>query len=629
MSATDDAKSQSLRSLTLAALGVVYGDIGTSPLYAFKQSLHGYSPDQTHVLGILSLVFWALILVISIKYSIILLRADNEGEGGILALMALIKRSKSSKTKLFSTIAMLGVGLMIGDGMLTPAISVISAIEGVNVYAPHLSHWVLPITCLILLGLFSIQYMGTEKIGFVFGPVLIVWFLTLAVLGLIHIVDHPIVLNAINPYYAYHFFNQMGWRSYLILGGIFLVVTGGEALYADLGHFGKKPMRLAWFIIVLPCLVLNYFGQGAVVLSDASATVNPFYRLAPEWFICPLIAIATVATIVASQAVITATFSLTKQAILLFFYPHLPIIQTSESNPGQIYIPQMNHILALGTLLLVLIFQSSAALSHAYGIAINLLMILTSLLLVQIAYKKWHWNYLKITIAILFFGSIDLAFLAANIDKITTGGWMPIAFAICSSFIMLTWNHGITYLHKMHYLRKEKLTQLINELEHQENDYLPNKTSIFITDIYDTGGGNFFRFLKMNTVMPEHIIIINFLVKNIPYIAADDQMHLTRLNKRVYKLTLNYGFMDTISVPTALDLANKKGILPFTIDVDAATYFIEISNVVASPNKKTLYFYWQERMFAFLIRHYSVNLNIDFYKLPYDRTVAIGAYYII
>lgn len=625
----DCSKSNKLHTLALGALGVVYGDIGTSPLYAFRQSLHGLSPDPSNVLGVLSLIFWALILVISFKYAIILLRADNEGEGGILALLALIKRSKKNKTKFYSIVGILGVGLMIGDGMLTPAISVISAIEGIQVYAPHFSQWVLPITCLILIGLFSIQYMGTEKIGFIFGPILLVWFIILAILGIVHIVYHPFVLKAINPYYAYQFFHEAGWKNYVVLGGIFLVVTGGEALYADLGHFGKKPMRLTWFSVVLPCLVLNYFGQGANVIGDPTATLNPFFRLAPGWFLIPLIVIATMATIIASQAVITATFSLTKQAILLFFYPHLPIIQTSKSHQGQIYIPQINMILAIGTLILVMVFKSSSALSHAYGIAINLLMILTSMLLLKLAVKKWRWNGLQTALAILFFGTIDFTFLYANIDKIQTGGWIPILFALCSGFLMLTWNQGITHLHKMHYLKRNKLASLISELNHSGINYLPNKTSIFITDIYDSGGGNFLRFLKMNSILPEHIIIINFLVKNVPHVSSSDKMQIMCLSKNVYKLTLHYGFMDSISIPQALVIVNKKGLLPFTIDVQTATYFIEISNVVASPKKKTLYFFWQEKLFAFLTRHYSVNLNIDFYQLPYERTVAIGAYYVI
>ena len=623
----DETKSQTLRSLSLAALGVVFGDIGTSPLYAFRVSLHGLEPNTTNVLGVLSLMFWALILVISIKYSIILLRADNEGEGGILALMALLKRSKAGKSKLYAIIAVLGVGLMLGDGMLTPAISVISAIEGIQVVAPELSHWIIPITCLILFGLFSIQYMGTEKICQLFGPILIIWFITLAILGTTQIIQHPYVLKAINPYYAFHFFHEAGWGSYVMLGGIFLVVTGGETLYADLGHFGKKPIRLAWFIVVLPCLLLNYFGQGANIISNQSSISNPFYLLAPVWFLCPLIFIATLATIIASQAVITATFSLVKQAILLFFYPHLPIIQTSKSHSGQIYIPQVNQLVGLGTLLLVLVFQSSSALTNAYGIAINMLMIITSILLIQVAIKKWRWGMMKISIAILFFGTIDIAFLIANINKFFTGGWLPVLFAFCAAFLMLTWNKGLIHLHKMHYMKKSKLTTLIEQLNHNEINPLPAKTSIFVTDIYDTGGGNFLRFLNMNAIRPEHIIIVNFLVKNTPHISLDDPMHITQLNKDIFKLTLHYGFMDTISIPRSLALLNQNGLLPFNINIETATYFIEISNVIVSHKNKKIYHYLQDKIFAFLIRHYSVNLNINFYHLPYDRTVAIGVYY--
>ena len=625
----DKSKSPKLSLLTLAALGVVFGDIGTSPLYAFRQSLHGLTPDLINILGVLSLIFWALILVISLKYSIILLYADNEGEGGILALMALIKRSRTHKTRLLSIIAVLGVGLMIGDGMLTPAISVISAIEGIHVFAPSFSHIVLPTTCAILIGLFSIQYMGTERIGFYFGPILLLWFLSIGYLGLVHILHQPIVLKAINPYYAYAFFQHTGWRGYLVLGGVFLVITGGETLYADLGHFGKTPMRMAWFLLVLPCLLLNYFGQGALVLQHPSAMVNPFFLLAPPWFLFSLIALATLATIVASQAVITATFSLTKQAILLFFYPHLPIIQTSKTNPGQIYIPQVNQLIAFGTILLVLIFQSSAAMSHAYGIAINLLMILTSILLIQVAIRKWRWGILQITVAILFFGTIDLAFFFANISKIISGGWLPVTFAFFSAFIMLTWNQGISNLHKMHYLKKEKLTNLIKQIYSKNMNFLPNKTSIFVTDVYDTGGGNFLRFLKMNSIRPEHILIVNFLVKNTPHIPASEQIQIKNVSHDIYKLTLNYGFMDMISIPSSLKLINKKKLLPFLIDINNATYFIEISNVIVDLKDKKSSFYWQEKLFAFLIRHYSVNLNINFYQLPYDRTVAIGVYYVL
>ena len=387
MSELKPALRQTLPSLSLAALGVVYGDIGTSPLYALRVSLRGMPINLIDVLGVLSLIFWSLIIVISIKYLVILLAADNDGEGGILALSALVKRKNGNPSKLFFMIGVFGAGLMLGDGMLTPAISVISALEGIDVFVPQFSPWVLPLTCLILMALFFVQSYGTGKIGFIFGPIIFMWFCMIAFLGVVQIIDNPLVLNAVNPYYAFEFFYQNGFRGYIVLGSVFLVMTGGEALYADLGHFGKVPIRMTWFFLVLPCLLLNYFGQGAYLLTHPEAIINPFYMLAPSWFAVPLIIIATMATIIASQSVISATFSLTKQAVLLGLYPHLPIIQTSHLQRGQIYIPQMNVILGLGTLLLVLTFKNSDALTHAYGIAVNLVMVLLPIEVPQSKYQ--------------------------------------------------------------------------------------------------------------------------------------------------------------------------------------------------------------------------------------------------
>ena len=447
---------QAVFPLSLAALGVVYGDIGTSPLYALRETLDGVPMSITSILGVLSLIFWSLILVISIKYLIILFRADNDGEGGILALLALIKHVTRDRPQIFFIIGIFGAGLMLGDGMLTPAISVISAIEGFNVITPSLSEWIIPLTCIILVVLFSVQSLGTAKIGFVFGPIILIWFLTLAILGILQIVNNPVVLNAVNPYYGMQFLYQNGWRGYALLGGVFLVVTGGEALYADLGHFGKKPIRLSWFIIVLPGLLLNYFGQGAYLLTHPAAITNPFYLLAPGWFSFPLMILATLATVIASQGVISAVFSLTKQAVLLGLYPHLPIVQTSGSKIGQIYIPQMNIILAIGTLFLIFTFKNSNAMTHAYGIAVNLVMVLTSILVVYLAIKKWQWHWISIICLFSFFSVIDLAFLGANIQKLLTGGWVPIVFASICAFIMYTWHSGRVYLHKTYYLKKEK-----------------------------------------------------------------------------------------------------------------------------------------------------------------------------
>jgi KUP system potassium uptake protein len=629
----NDAKSKRENStsfsLSLAALGIVYGDIGTSPLYAIRESLDGLPINLTDVLGILSLIFWSLIVVISIKYLVVLFRADNDGEGGILALLALLKQFLGDKARLTLLIGIFGAGLMLGDGMLTPAISLMSAIEGFYVIAPSLSNWVIPLTLIILIALFSVQSYGTEKIGFIFGPIIFIWFVILALLGTMQIAHNPIVIKAINPLYAIEFFREHGWKGYAHLGGVFLVVTGGEALYADMGHLGKNPIRISWFTVALPGLLLNYFGQGAYLLNHPEAIVNPFYLIAPTWFLFPLLIIATMATIIASQAVITATFSLTKQAVLLGLYPHLPIKQTSDVKQGQIYVPQMNFVLAIGTMLLVLTFKNSNALAHAYGIAVNLVMILTSMLIAYFAIKKWQWNTLAIIIMFSFFGVIDLVFLGANIQKILTGGWVPIVFALACAFIMYTWQSGMRYLSENYYMKKGELAKILKQLDYKSITKLPGKTTIFISDTYDKSGGSFLHFLKFNQVLPEHILIVSYTVENIPYVSSANRFEVNCLNKNIYELTLHYGFMDTVSIPLALSDANVKNVLPFTFNIETVFYLMEIPTVLASRQKKTMAFYWQEKLFAFLVRNYSTNINIEFYQLPYNRTMALGTYYII
>ncbi len=622
-------QNQTMFTLSLAALGIVYGDIGTSPLYAMRESLSGLPINLIDVLGVLSLIFWALTMVISLKYLTIVFRADNDGEGGILALLALLRRHHGRYQKYFFLIGIFGAGLIFGDGMLTPAISVVSAIEGLDVVFPTFSNWVIPIASIILLILFFFQSVGTARIGFVFGPVVFIWFLTLAVLGLKEIIENPIVLKALNPYYAYEFIHYNGWRGYALLGGVFLVVTGGEALYTDLGHFGKNPIRLSWFLVALPGLILNYFGQGAYLLKHPEAISNPFFMMAPIWFSVPLLIIATLATIIASQAVISATFSLAKQAVLLGLYPRLPIIQTSESQKGQIYIPQINFILAVGTLMLVLNFKTSAALAHAYGIAVNLDMMLVTFLVAVAAYKIWKWNILAILTIFSGFLFIDLMFLGANAQKIMTGGWVPIVFALFCAFIMFTWTRGMNYLHEQIYAKKEDISKVIKQLHYKSLNRLPDLTAIFITDVYDKSGGSFLHFLKINRAMPEHVLIVNYQIEDIPYVQALDRFEISCLDENICRLTLHYGFMEFISIPQALYNANDRGLLPFSIKVETANYLMEVPNIVASRQKKTLWFFWQEKLFAFMSRNYSANLNIEFYQLPYNRTVALGAYCII
>lgn len=629
LNAVTQIEKKNLISLSIAALGVVYGDLGTSPLYAMRETLRDVPLTPINIFGTLSLIFWTLTLVISFKYLIILLRADNDGEGGILSLLALVKHIGAYQSTLLFVLAIFGAGFIIGDGMLTPAISVLSAIEGMNVIFTGLSHWIVPITTIILLGLFAIQSYGTSKIGGVFGPIIFIWFVCIAILGLISIIHYPSVLKAINPIYAVEFFKQLGWHGYVLLGGIFLVATGAEALYADLGHFGKLPIQLTWFSIAFPALLLNYFGQGALLLQKPEAIANPFYLLAPSELQLPLLIIATLATIIASQAVISATFSLTRQAILQGLYPRLPIIQTSLTERGQIYIPQMNIILTIGTLFLIFTFETSDALAHAYGIAVNLNMVTTTLLALVVALKLWHWPAFWVVLTFLVLSFIDLAFLGANAEKIMTGGWVPIVFASACAYIMYTWQRGRDCLQNLYYMKPEDLNRLVTQLNYENIMCVPNTSSVFITDVYDKTGGAFFKFLKLNHTMPENVLLVNYATKNVPYVPSSQRYEVHKLGAHICEVTLNYGYMDTISVPLALYNANDRGLLPFSVNIDTTNYFIEIPNVVASSKVKSLDFFWQEKLFAFLVRNYSANMDIEFYQLPFDRTVAMGSYYVL
>ena len=616
-------------ALSLGALGIVFGDIGTSPLYALRETLGHFPINRIDVLGVLSLIFWSLIIVISIKYLVIVFRADNEGEGGALALLALLKQKATKHERIFYMLAIFGAGLLLGDAMLTPAISVTSAIEGLKLISPKFDELIVPLSCIILFTLFFMQSHGTGKIGATFGPVLLIWFLTIGALGLNEIIKNPEVLFALNPYFGFEYLFNHGLKGYLLLGGVFLVVTGGEALYADIGHFGKNPIRYSWFFVALPSLVLNYFGQGAHLINNPKAIANPFYLLAPDWFFIPLLIISTLATIIASQAVITATFSLTKQAILLGVCPRIPIIQTSKEYIGQIYIPQMNLLLLIGTLLLVITFKSSSNLTHAYGIAVNLDMLMVTTMISYAARQVWGWSFTRIFFVFIPFLTIDLAFLGANSHKFITGGWVPVCFAFLVSFIMYTWSRGLQYLKKDIYLQKDEVLSIIKELNSPKLKQLTGITTIFITDTYDTSGGSFLRFVKLSHAVPEKILIISYTVANIPHIEPGKRIKVNQIDNRVCEMTLFYGFMDTISVPKALTKAVEKGLLPFPVRVDLTTYMVEVPNVIASKKKKTMLFHGQEKLFAFLMRNYSANLNIEFYQLPYNRTIAIGTYCII
>ncbi|WP_392536952.1 potassium transporter Kup [Legionella sp. 227] len=615
--------------LTLGALGVVFGDIGTSPLYALKVTLDNLPITQSNIMGVLSLIFWCLIIIISFKYLIMIFRADNDGEGGILALLALMKHKSTRYVPLFYIIAIFGAGLLLGDGMLTPAISVVSAVEGLSTLSDSFTPYILPIAGVILILLFLLQARGTGSIGNLFGPFILLWFITIAVLGIIQIVKAPIVLTAINPYHAFALIHDTGFKGYLLLGGIFLVVTGGEALYADIGHFGKNPIRASWFAVVLPCLILNYFGQGANLLLHPQAIGNPFYMIAPQWFYIPLIILATIATVIASQAVISATFSLTKQAVLLGLCPRIPIVQTSKEFSGQIYVPQINFILFVGTITFCVAFKTSDNLAHAYGIAVNAYMLLIDAMVAYAALSIWKWSKFKVTLIFGLFLTIDFAFLGSNLHKFLTGGWVPVTFALLIATIMYTWKFGLEYLRENYYMNKDDISKIIRQLEYKSLNQLTDLTAIFITDVYDKSGGSFLHFLKLSRAVPERVLIVNYIVDNIPYVHYSQRYEITCLHEKIFNLTLHYGFMETISIPRALERASNKNLFPFKLNVDRATYMVEIPNITASKSKKSLTFYWQEKLFAFLIRNYSANLNIDFYKLPYNRTMAIGTYYIM
>ncbi len=615
--------------LTLAALGIVFGDIGTSPLYALKVTLDNLSINQSNVLGVLSLIFWSLLIIISFKYLAIIFRADNDGEGGILALLALMKHKATKYTPIFYILAIFGAGLLLGDGMLTPAISVISAVEGLSAVSPLFTPYILPISIIIFLLLFFIQHRGTAQIGYLFGPIILVWFCTIALLGLIQIINNPVVLNAVNPFYAVYFLYNEGFSGYLLLGGIFLVMTGGEALFADIGHFGKTPIRINWFIIVLPCLLLNYFGQGADLLIHPSNIDNPFYMMAPSSLYVPLIILATLATIIASQAIISATFSLTKQAVLLGLCPRITIVQKSKDYSGQIYVPQINVLLAIGTILLALTFHSSENLAHAYGIAVNGVMLLVDCMVAYAALAIWNWSKLKVLLLFGLFLIIDFSFLGANVHKFITGGWVPVTFALGIATLMFTWRRGMSYLRTHFYMNKSDILKILRQLEYKSLNQLPGVTAIFITDVYDKSGGSFLHFLKLSRSVPEHVLILDYIVETIPHVPVEQRYEISTLAAKICKLTLHYGFMETINIPKALNQVNDRKLLPFSIDTNSAAYMVEIPNIMASKTKKSLTFYWQEKIFAFLMRNYSANLNIEFYKLPYNRTIAIGTYFLL
>lgn len=610
-----------LLKLTIGALGIVFGDIGTSPLYALRVCFtgpHGIGVTNDNIFGILSLIFWSLILVVSVKYLIIILRADNEGEGGILALMSLVlPKKKRRKYFLILAMGLFGAALLYGDGMITPAISVLSAVEGLQIATPLFEPYILPITVIILFILFFFQRKGTGSVGMIFGPIILIWFVTLAVLGLNAITKHPQVLKALNPYYALYFFKANGLESLVILGAVFLVVTGGEALYADLGHFGKKPIRLGWFYLVLPCLVLNYFGQGALLLENHLAIANPFYYLAPKWALYPLVVIAGFATVIASQAVISGAFSLTYQAIQLGFMARFRVVHTSPNERGQIFVPQLNWILFIATIALVGFFKTSDNLAGAYGVAVSTTMIITTLLAFLVMRHLWKWSRVATISIIGFFLIIDFSFFFANIIKVPEGGWFPLVVAGIIYFLMTTWYRG----KRMMSIQINKTTDSLEKFltyYQQKAESVVSGTAIYLTrNPYGTPPALFFN-LKHNKVIHDHIIILCIQFDSVPHVDLMKNYTIDPTDDHITLIVLHYGYMDTTDVPHAFYLLKQKGL---NIDLQQATYFLGRESVVIT--KYTGMSPLRETLFDFLGRN-SARVS-KYFNLPSEKVFEIGS----
>jgi KUP system potassium uptake protein len=611
---------QKLPILLLGALGVVYGDIGTSPLYALQQTFTGSHPlpvVEANILGVLSVMFWTIMLLISFKYVMVVMRADSHGEGGVLTLLSLVTEVTvhHPKTKwLITALGLFAAALFYGDGMITPAISVLSAVEGLDVVSHQFKSYVIPITLVVLTILFFAQKRGTGLVGMVFGPVMVVWFCSLAAFGLLAIAQSPQILWAVNPIYAVHFFSTDPHLSFMALGGIVLAITGGEALYADMGHFGKHPIRLAWFYFVLPALVLNYFGQGALLLHNPQAIENPFYLLLPAWALIPMVLLATAATVIASQAVISGAFSVASQAVQMGFLPRMQICQTSDKARGQIYVPFTNWTLYLAVVFLVFAFQSSSNLGAAYGIAVTGTMTITTILISFMMIKFWRWPLVIAIPLIAIFLTADSVYFAANAAKIMQGGWFPLGIAIISFIVLTTWKRGRSLLFEA-IGRQAVPIQII--LEDAESVHHAQGTAIFLTAVGEGAPSALLHNLKHNQVLHERNILLTIIVEDKPYVTKGNRLLIDDIGKGFYRVRLFYGFMETPDIPDALQLCGARG-LP--IDMMATTFFISHAMIVLTPNPSMVQ--WRKRLFLALTKN-AMNAA-DFFKIPTNRVVEMG-----
>ncbi|HEX4884770.1 MAG TPA: potassium transporter Kup [Casimicrobiaceae bacterium] len=611
-----------LLPLMIGAVGVVYGDIGTSPLYTIREVFGGHHAmplTPSNVLGLLSLVFWALIVVVTLKYVVLIMRADNNGEGGILTLTALVARGLERHNRLrwwLVGFGIFGAAMFFGDAMITPAISVLSAVEGLEVVAPGLHPFVVPITVVIMVALFAIQKRGTGSVGALFGPVCAVWFVVIAILGAAQIVRNPAVLAAMLPHHAVLFVLDHPTATFLALGAVVLAVTGTEALYADMGHFGVRPIRRAWIYFVMPALVLNYFGQGALLLADPSAVKNPFYLLAPTWFVLPLVVLATCATVIASQAVISGAFSLARQAVQMGYCPRLAILHTSEREIGQIYIPFINWTLLVAVVLLVVGFRNSSNLAGAYGIAVTMAMLIDTVLVFFVMRRLWHWSFAVALAIALPLGLIDFAFLASNALKIPDGGWFPLLVGGVVFTLLTTWKRGRLIL--MHRLAEDAmpLDLFVSSIESSPPTRVPG-TAVFLTSTPDRVPHALLHNLKHNKVLHERVVFLTVVTRDIPFVGEDARFEIAPLGAQFYRMYAYYGFKDDPNVPALLEATGRKG---FAFDMMDTSFFVSRETLIAT--KVPGMALWRERLFASMSKN-AVKAS-DFFHVPTNRVVELG-----
>jgi KUP system potassium uptake protein len=614
------AGSQRLLYLSFTALGIVYGDIGTSPLYALRVCFlgpHAVEPAPENIFGVLSLVFWSLIVVVSVKYLLLVIRADNQGEGGILALMQLVLPKKGRGRAILLALGLFGAALLYGDGSITPAISVLSAVEGLSLAAPMFGPWSAAITVVILFLLFLLQRRGTGSVGMLFGPVMLVWFLVLGLTGIAGIARHPAVLGAVDPLHAIHFFAARGGASLFIVGAVFLAVTGGEALYADLGHFGRAPIRAAWFALVLPCLLLNYFGQGALLLTDPTSSVNPFFRLTPSWSLYPLVILATCATIIASQAIISGVFSLTSQAVQLGYLPRMQVLHTSESEQGQIYIPPANWALFAATASIVAGFGTSSRLAAAYGVAVSTTMVITTVLVYLVMQQRWKWpRAAAVVVAALFLG-LDLTFFSANILKIGEGGWLPLVLAGIVYFLMSTWSTGRQVIAKQQRGYIRPLRSFLKTIDFRTVKRVPGTAVYLAPSPFMTPPAFVFN-LTHNKVMHRRIVFLYVGYKNVPHVRAEERVQVKKLNDFAYRIVVRYGFMDRTDIRAVVRILDNRYL---KLDMEDTTFFVSRDTMI--PTKSIGMSPWRDHIFLLLRRNSARAFR--YFNLPPERVFEIGA----